>query len=238
MEITTQQALGLHNSESCLADIANARKLLGPDAIIGVTVSSVQEARIATEGGANYLGIGTMFATPTYALRYTLALVGFNADGHLRKENTKSIIGTAGTREILNALSAMDEKVATVAIGGINSTNVQRVLYQTKATFKALDGVAVVSAIVHAQDPKQAASELRTLIRTPPAFGTLTSPAKKPREVQHLLDSVPAIVKKLGRETPLCHNMTNLVVQNFAANVALCMYAHTTPSQCRIPALY
>ena len=47
-----------------------ARKLLGPDAIIGVTVSSVQEARIATTGGANYLGIGTMFATRTYGLPY------------------------------------------------------------------------------------------------------------------------------------------------------------------------
>lgn len=145
------------------------------------------------------------------------------ADHAPSKENTKAIIGTAGTREILNALSAMDEKVATVAIGGINATNVQRVLYQTRASFKALDGVAVVSAIIGAQDPKQAASELRTLIRTPPAFSIPTSPAKKPRDVQQLLASVPAIVKKLGREIPLCHNMTNLVVQNFAANVGLCM---------------
>ena len=48
-----------------LADISSARKLLGPDAIVGVTVSTVQEARIATEGGANYLGIGTMFVTST-----------------------------------------------------------------------------------------------------------------------------------------------------------------------------
>jgi len=125
-----------------------------------------------------------------------------------------------------------------VAIGGINSTNIQRVLYQTKAAFRALDGVAVISAIVGAQDPKQAAAELRTLIRTPPAFATLTNPGKRPREVQQLLDSVPAIVKKLGQETPLCHNMTNLVVQNFAANVALSMYAPTTPSAPNLRALY
>ncbi len=46
-------------------DLASARKLLGPQAIIGVTVSTVQEARAAAKGGANYLGIGTMFATPT-----------------------------------------------------------------------------------------------------------------------------------------------------------------------------
>jgi thiamine-phosphate diphosphorylase/hydroxyethylthiazole kinase len=36
---------------------------------------------------------------------------------------------------------------------------------------------------------------------------------------------VPAIVTKLRKSTPLCHNMTNLVVQNFAANVAICIGA-------------
>ena len=117
----------------------------------------------------------------------------------------------------------MDVKVPTVVIGGINTTNIQRVLYQSKATFKALDGVAVVSAIVGAPDPNKAASELQRLIRTPPAFATLSGTGKKCRDVKGLVDAVPAIVKKLGQVNPLCHNMTNLVVQNFAANVALCM---------------
>ncbi len=47
------------------ADLATARTLLGPDAIIGVTVSTVDEALKACEGGADYLGIGTVYATPT-----------------------------------------------------------------------------------------------------------------------------------------------------------------------------
>jgi thiamine-phosphate diphosphorylase/hydroxyethylthiazole kinase len=38
---------------------------MGPNAIIGVTCSSLKEAYAATIGGADYLGIGTMFATPT-----------------------------------------------------------------------------------------------------------------------------------------------------------------------------
>lgn len=46
-------------------DLATARKLLGPDATIGVTVSTVEEALKACEGGADYLGIGTVYATPT-----------------------------------------------------------------------------------------------------------------------------------------------------------------------------
>lgn len=46
-------------------DLKTARQLLGKDAIIGVTTASIQEASVASEGGADYLGIGTMFATPT-----------------------------------------------------------------------------------------------------------------------------------------------------------------------------
>jgi len=46
-------------------DLGTARQLMGPNAIIGVTCSSLEEAYAATTGGADYLGIGTMFATPT-----------------------------------------------------------------------------------------------------------------------------------------------------------------------------
>lgn len=49
-----------------LVDIAVARKMLPKGTIIGVTVSSVEEAQAAVESGADYLGIGTVYATPTY----------------------------------------------------------------------------------------------------------------------------------------------------------------------------
>lgn len=42
-----------------------AKKILPKDAIIGISASSVEEALKAVEEGADYLGIGTMFATPT-----------------------------------------------------------------------------------------------------------------------------------------------------------------------------
>ena len=42
---------------SSVLDLKTARKLLGEDAIIGVTVSSIEEAMIACENGADYLGI-------------------------------------------------------------------------------------------------------------------------------------------------------------------------------------
>ena len=115
-------------------------------------------------------------------------------------------------------------RLATVAIGGINATNVQRVLYQSKAAFKGLDGVAVVSTIMAAENPESAAAELRSLIIANSPFGVCAADTAKSHTVEELLAKVPAVVKKLGEVKPLCHNMTNLVVQNFAANIALAMY--------------
>jgi len=47
-------------------DLKSARKLLGPDAIIGITANSTEEAHTATVDGADYLGLGTIFSTQTY----------------------------------------------------------------------------------------------------------------------------------------------------------------------------
>ncbi|KAH6712248.1 Hydroxyethylthiazole kinase family-domain-containing protein [Leptodontidium sp. MPI-SDFR-AT-0119] len=193
---------GVHIGQDDL-DLSAARKLLGKDAIIGVTVSSIEEAVAACNDGADYLGVGTMFATGT-------------------KTNTKDIIGTAGTKEILSAIAEVGKDVRTVSIGGINASTLQRVLYQSSAPSKSLDGVAVVSAIVAATDPKKAAAELLDLVKTPPPFAaaSLANTAKSSSTLE-LIQQVPSVIKEVGSKTPLSHNMTNLVVQNFAANVAL-----------------
>ncbi|CAD6444934.1 8b33f38b-e351-47d1-a382-22f7e747de97-CDS [Sclerotinia trifoliorum] len=197
---------GVHIGQDDM-DLKTARILLGQKAIIGVTVSSVEEAMMASEYGADYLGIGTMFATPT-------------------KTNTKDIIGTAGTKEILHSLQQSGSQVQTVAIGGINSLNLQRVLYQSAAEGKQLDGVAIVSAIIAAQDVEQAASELAELIRTPAPFASAHIPNDQTKKDPcDLLLQVPGVIGQVAKRTPLSHNMTNLVVQNFAANVALAIGA-------------
>ncbi|EME84059.1 uncharacterized protein MYCFIDRAFT_152334 [Pseudocercospora fijiensis CIRAD86] len=190
---------GVHVGQDDL-DLKTARKILGPDAIIGVTANNEEEALIAAKDGADYLGIGTVYATPT-------------------KANTKSIIGTAGVQFILNSLAEKGLDVNTVCIGGINASNAQRVLFQTASAKKKLDGVAVVSAIVAADDARKAASDLLRLVRTPPPFATTLAKPKLLR--QDIVSKAPQVVKRMAGRKPLCHNMTNLVVQNFAANVAL-----------------
>jgi thiamine-phosphate diphosphorylase/hydroxyethylthiazole kinase len=136
--------------------------------------------------------------------------------------NTKGIIGTAGTKEILRAIAEDGKNTRTVCIGGINAATVQRVLYQASDTRKKLDGVAIVSGIMAAKDPKKAAADLLRLIKSPPPFAAASlGNEQKKRDVQALVEQVPSIIKTVGERTPLSHNMTNLVVQNFAANIAL-----------------
>ncbi|KAK3944727.1 hypothetical protein QBC46DRAFT_374171 [Diplogelasinospora grovesii] len=215
---------GVHIGQDDL-ELPLARKLLGPDAIIGVTVSTIDEALRACEDGADYLGIGTVYATST-------------------KKDTKNIIGTAGVRRILEATHAIrskSDKVRAVCIGGINESNVQRILYQTRLGFNRLDGVAVVSAIVAAENPEAAAQRLCNLIAMPPPFKTGQYIAS-PSEAHGIVEQVPKIIRAVHAATPLSHNMTNLVVQNFAANVALAMgaspimanYGEEAPDLCKL----
>ncbi|KAK2600296.1 thiamine biosynthetic bifunctional enzyme [Conoideocrella luteorostrata] len=162
---------GVHIGQDDMA-LQQARKLLGPDKIIGVTASSKDEALKACAAGASYLGIGTVYATST-------------------KKDTKSIIGPSGVREILSALySAGYSSTPTVCIGGVNASNASAVLSQSASPHKSLDGIAVVSAIIAAEDPGAVSRDLLGMV---------------------IRAKIPDVVAMVGRTTPLSHNMTNLV---------------------------
>lgn len=55
---------GVHVGQSDVA-CADARRILGPDAIVGVSAQTVEEARAAEAAGADYLGVGALIPTPT-----------------------------------------------------------------------------------------------------------------------------------------------------------------------------
>ena len=88
---------GVHLGQEDM-DPAQARRILGPDAIIGVSAHNVAEAKAAVAAGADYLGCGAMFATTT-------------------KTNV-----TALPKETLRAICAA-VPVPVVAIGGISKQN-------------------------------------------------------------------------------------------------------------------
>ena len=100
-------------------------------------------------------------------------------------------------------------------------------LYQSQSPKKALDGVAIVSAIVGADDPKASAKHFVELISNPPRFAQIPT-APRDNEAEALLNEVPQIIRKMVGVHPLVHNMINFVVSNFVANVALSMSVYCT----------
>jgi thiamine-phosphate pyrophosphorylase len=114
---------------------AEARRFLGDRMIVGVSVSTVDEARRAEAEGADYLGVGPIFATPT-------------------KADTPTPTGLAGLAAVRRATT-----LPLVAIGGVKATNA------TDVIAAGADGVAVVSAIMSAEDPGRAARDLLAAVR-------------------------------------------------------------------------
>ncbi|KUI59821.1 putative thiamine biosynthetic bifunctional enzyme [Cytospora mali] len=198
---------GVHLGQDDM-DIGTARALLGSDKIIGISTNTVAEAVTACEQGADYLGIGTVFSTQT-------------------KKNLKGIIGPDGLKHILHALSENGHgNVPTVCIGGIKASNIPQVMFRGCSPRKPLDGVAVVSAIVAAPDPEAESRRLLDLVRETLALRQRSkSESSAAATKEEILKLVPEAIKAVHEQKPLSHNMTNLVVQNFAANVALAVGA-------------
>lgn len=201
-------AEGVHLGQDDM-EIETARQLMGSDAIIGISVSSIQEAQQAVQSGADYLGIGAMYAT-------------------LTKDDTKAILGPYGTQRILDALARISggRTIPTVAIGGINASNAGRIFYQCRTPEKSLSGIAVISAIIGSDDPHATAKSMQEALSTSSELYSIV-----PREIDpallsvahrsSVLSRIPNIISRHTSTNPLSHNMTNLVVQNFAANVCL-----------------
>ncbi|HSA30734.1 MAG TPA: thiamine phosphate synthase [Candidatus Omnitrophota bacterium] len=99
-----------------------ARRLLGKNKIIGLTVHSVEEAIAAQEMGADYIGVSPIFAT-------------------LTKADAGKSIGIKGLKKIREQVS-----IPIVAIGGINLSNALEVIQA------GADAVCAISAVITKPD--------------------------------------------------------------------------------------
>lgn len=121
---------GVHIGQSDMS-YADARRLLGPDKIIGLSVENFKDLEVANELDVDYIGISPVYGTPT-------------------KTDTAEPFGLEGVRK------AVQMSVhPTVAIGGMNASTIRDVMAA------GADGVAVVSAICSAPSPHTAAEELK-----------------------------------------------------------------------------
>jgi len=99
---------GVHVGQDDLP-VEVVRRMMGPDAIIGVSVKTVAEALEAEAKGADYLGVGAVFATGT-------------------KEDS-SVIGIEGLRAVCDAVA-----IPVVGIGGDNNADVSSLVASWSAT--------------------------------------------------------------------------------------------------------
>jgi len=111
-----------------------ARRLLGPDKIIGLSVENFEELQEANSLDVDYVAASPVFGTPT-------------------KTDTARPWGLDGLEEFVKR-----SKHPVVGIGGMNVATASPVIAMGAA------GVAVVSAIVSAQSPAESARQLRMLI--------------------------------------------------------------------------
>lgn len=110
--------------------VGAARGILGPSSIIGLSCDTIEQAMQAEQQGADYVGFGPVF--PTYT-----------------KQDAGPVSGIETLRQVCASI-----KLPVVAIGGIGASNIARV------AAAGATSAAVVSAIVCADDMKQATNDL------------------------------------------------------------------------------
>jgi len=123
---------GVHLGDDDLP-VRVARRLLGEDAIVGRSVSTVEEAEDAEAAGADYLGVGTVYRTES-------------------KDDIPEDEHGVGPERVREIAAAVD--IPIVGIGGITADNAAEVANA------GADGVAVITAITRAEDPQAATAVL------------------------------------------------------------------------------
>jgi thiamine-phosphate pyrophosphorylase len=113
-----------------------ARQLLGPSRLIGVSTHSVAEAQRAAEDGADFIVFGPVFYTPS-------------------KASYGEPVGLDALRAVRAAVT-----IPMLAIGGVKEANLNQVLAA------GADGIAVISAIISAEDPMAASAALLGTLRS------------------------------------------------------------------------
>jgi thiamine-phosphate pyrophosphorylase len=128
------QAEGVHVGPPDDMPASLARQLIGPHRILGVSAKSPEIALQARRDGADYVGVGDVYGTRS-------------------KADAEVPIGIAGLKAVIETCP-----LPVVGIGGIHHGNASAVIEA------GADGLALISAIVGAADPENAARELRRCI--------------------------------------------------------------------------
>jgi thiamine-phosphate pyrophosphorylase len=129
---------GVHLGQDDMA-VEDARRLLGANAIIGLSIKSVEEAEAARLDLVDYVGSGGVYATSS-------------------KQQKNVPIGPAGLARIIAVLRRRALDLPVCGIAGIDASNAAAVIAA------GADGVAVISALSLVPSPETAARQLRDIV--------------------------------------------------------------------------
>ena len=124
---------GVHLGQSD-GNVIDARALLGPDKIIGITIDSIEQIHTANKLPIDYVGVGAIFESTN-------------------KKDVATILGCAGLKQI-----AQLSKHKIIAIGGINESNAAGVMQS------GVLGIAAIAAFHDSKDPATTTKKLCTII--------------------------------------------------------------------------
>lgn len=121
--------------------VAEARKVLGPDFIIGGTANTFDDVRMHYEAGANYIGCGPFRFTTT-------------------KEKLSPVLGLEGYRSIVSQMREEGINLPIVAIGGITADDIPDIM-KTGVT-----GIALSGTVLRAENPIQEMQRLLAIVNS------------------------------------------------------------------------
>lgn len=120
--------------------IVEARRILGPKAIIGGTANTFEDVLLHYKSGANYIGCGPYRFTTT-------------------KKNLAPTLGLEGYQKLFENMRKADIHLPVVAIGGIEKEDIPA-LMQAGAS-----GIAISGTILQADNPEEMTEELINIIQ-------------------------------------------------------------------------
>ena len=132
------QADGVHLGKNDMP-IAEARRLLGPDYIIGATANTIWDVKAHYAAGADYIGCGPFRFTTT-------------------KQKLSPVLGLDGYRRIIIEMRAAHIDIPIVAIGGITKEDIPAIL----AT--GITGIALSGTVLRAANPIDEMKHLTNIV--------------------------------------------------------------------------
>ena len=120
--------------------IAEARKILGDDFIIGGTANTFEDIKAHYEAGADYIGCGPFRFTTT-------------------KEKLSPILGLEGYKEIIQKMKAENIDIPIVAIGGITKEDIPEIMKT------GVNGIALSGSILNAKDPAAETHDIMEMMK-------------------------------------------------------------------------